>query len=243
MALGQRRMLHTSIWKNEDFASLSKEARLLYIATITLADDDGRLKGSSKILRADVFGLDESINSDHVRKWLNEIVKAKLITFYQADGEYYIQHPKWEKFQLLRSDRKKDSDIPPPTDNQATTKRHRSIVKYKIREEGGAPERSPSYLREIPETDLAVFHIRFDCSRLAIKNKAEDLALWCETNGRSKKNYRAFLLNALKKDFPERRKEPPRAQNEPETNEKVSDVVMSQTRDKIAVILGKRPKT
>lgn len=66
---------------------------------------------------------------------------------------------------------------------------------------------SPSYLSKIPEKDLEEFYQRFDCSKKAIISKAEDLLSWCETNGRVKKNYKTFLLVALKKDFPER-KEP-----------------------------------
>jgi len=62
-----------------------------------------------------------------------------------------------------------------------------------------------SYLKKIPEKDLLEFYKRFDCSKKAIISKAEDLILWCETNGKQKKNYRTFLLNALKKDFLERK--------------------------------------
>lgn len=63
------------------------------------------------------------------------------------------------------------------------------------------------YLKKIPEEDLGEFYKRFDCSKKAIQSKAEDLYSWCETNGRVKKNYKTFLLVALKKDFSER-KEP-----------------------------------
>lgn len=66
---------------------------------------------------------------------------------------------------------------------------------------------SSSYLKKIPEIDLEVLYQRFDASKKAIQSKAEDLLAWCETNGRVKKNYKTFLLVALKKDFPER-KEP-----------------------------------
>lgn len=127
-------MLHTSIWQNEDFAKLSDKAKLLYIGTITIADDEGRLKGNSLILKGQVFPLDETISSDQVRGFLNEIVKAKLITYYKIDNQYIIQHPNWSKFQTLRSDRKKDSNLPgldewQPDDNQVSTKGRRKISK------------------------------------------------------------------------------------------------------------------
>ena len=62
------------------------------------------------------------------------------------------------------------------------------------------------YLKEIPELDIKEFHERFDCSQSAIKDKAESLYLYCQAKGRIYKNYHAFLLNALKKDFPIRTK-------------------------------------
>lgn len=66
-------------------------------------------------------------------------------------------------------------------------------------------ESSIFYLREIPTYDLEEFYTRFDCSRPAIKDKAESLALWCESKGKKYSNYKSFLLNALKKDFPIRK--------------------------------------
>lgn len=66
-------------------------------------------------------------------------------------------------------------------------------------------KRSLKYLKEIPERDLNEFYVRFDASKEAIKSKAEDLLNWCEANGKRKRNYKSFLLNALKKDFPLRK--------------------------------------
>ena len=60
------------------------------------------------------------------------------------------------------------------------------------------------YLKKIPEEDLKEFYKRFDASEKAIRSKGEDLHNWCKINGKVKKDYKAFLLNALKKDFPER---------------------------------------
>lgn len=107
-------MLHTSIWQNEEFALLSDKAKILYIGTITLADDEGRLKANSMLLRSQVFPLDENVKSEEVRKWMNELVKVKLVTHYEADGQHFIQHPNWNKFQTLRMDRMRRSDIPAP---------------------------------------------------------------------------------------------------------------------------------
>ena len=136
-----RRMIHTSLWQNEQFAKLSDKAKLLYIGTITIADDDGRLKGNSLILKGQIFPLDEAVTSDQVRKYINECVKVKLVNYYEVNGQYFLEHPNWQKFQTLRSDRKKDSEIPSfsdittdsqPYDNQMSPNVLRKISKDKI---------------------------------------------------------------------------------------------------------------
>lgn len=203
MALGQRRMVYTNLWQNESFAKMTKLARLVYIGLITLADDDGRLKGNTTLLKSQIFPYEPRISVDDIKKAVKEAVNAKLIIFYKEGNNYYIAHPNWTKYQLLRADRKRDSAIPPPNDNQMTTKSPHKLSKDKIREENSA-----SYLKRIPEKDLEEFYNRFDASKKAIISKGEDLFLWCEANGRVKKNYKATLLNALKKDFPERKEKP-----------------------------------
>lgn len=64
---------------------------------------------------------------------------------------------------------------------------------------------SPYYLEKLPGEDLEEFYSMFDVSKSVIKSKAEDLLLYCQSKGKKYKNYRAFLLNALKKDFPKRK--------------------------------------
>jgi len=61
-----------------------------------------------------------------------------------------------------------------------------------------------SYLSEIPEEDLKEFCTRFSASPKQIKDKAESLKLYCQSKGKVYKDYKAFLLNAIKKDFSER---------------------------------------
>lgn len=65
--------------------------------------------------------------------------------------------------------------------------------------------RNINYLKSIPVTDLEEFYNRFDCDKRAIGSKAEDLYNYCQSKGKIYKDYKAFLINALKKDFPERK--------------------------------------
>lgn len=119
-------MVHASIWSSEQVGKLSPQARLLYIATITLGDDAGRIKASAGYLRAQAFPYDDTTIAD-VEKWLSEIENARLLVRYDVDGTAYAYHPKWGDYQTIRADRRKSSNIPAPAgqpnDNQPATKR------------------------------------------------------------------------------------------------------------------------
>lgn len=65
-------------------------------------------------------------------------------------------------------------------------------------------EQSRRYLENIPKDHMKEFLDRFNATEKEIKSKAEDLKLYCERKGREYKNYKSFLLNALKRDFKER---------------------------------------
>lgn len=56
---------------------------------------------------------------------------------------------------------------------------------------------SLKYLEEINDSDLEEFNKKYSASKSDIKALAEALRLWCETNNKKKKNYRAFLQNRL----------------------------------------------
>ena len=110
-------MLHDSIWESKQFCLLTPSARLLYIGLITLGDDDGRLKGDPALLRSKIFPRDPAIKVEEVLEWLEEIVACGLIVRYSMSGDDYLVHPNWFKYQTLRADRKKESNIPtPPSD-------------------------------------------------------------------------------------------------------------------------------
>jgi len=103
---GQTRMIYAKIWESEDFALelQSLEARLLYIATITLADHDGILRGNAMFLKSKVFPYDEKIKRSDVKSWLAEIVKSGLLQAYEVDEVWYLYHPNWDVYQTIRKE-------------------------------------------------------------------------------------------------------------------------------------------
>jgi len=108
------RLIHSKVWQSEQVQSLKISCRLLYIGMITLADDEGRLPGSGKFLRAQLLPGDR-VGVKKVEKMRDEIEKANLIAVYRKENSVFIQHPKWSKYQTLRRDRSRLSQYPAPT--------------------------------------------------------------------------------------------------------------------------------
>lgn len=58
-----------------------------------------------------------------------------------------------------------------------------------------------SFLLNVDDVSLKEFIEKFNCNEKQIKEKAEQLFDWCESTGKSKKNYKAFLRNILRQEF------------------------------------------
>ena len=138
-------MLHLKLWTSEQFGKLSDKAKLLYVGLITLADDDGRLKGNPAYLRGQIFPYDEKLSVTDVLQLRNEIVLNGLITVYSIDGFEYIEHPKWKDYQVIRKDLYKESQL--PSRNKSVTKslRKSTLSKDKISKDKISSEEGTSH--------------------------------------------------------------------------------------------------
>lgn len=61
-----------------------------------------------------------------------------------------------------------------------------------------------NYLLQVPFSDLQVFTQTYRVTETEVKQKAEELFNYCEAKGKSYKDYRAFLANALFRQFGKR---------------------------------------
>jgi len=87
---------------------------LTYVGLISIADDDGRLKGNPMLLKSKIYPMDEGMSSSTMEKDLVEIEKVGLIIRYSVNGSAYIQHPNWSIYQKIRNDLYAPSKLPPP---------------------------------------------------------------------------------------------------------------------------------
>lgn len=101
--MARRRMIDPKFWGDETIAKLSIEERLFYIGLFSLADDMGRICGSPVYLRSQIYPYND-IPLDKVVTWIQHLQDLGLIHVYEdtsGDGNKYIDHPKWLKYQRL----------------------------------------------------------------------------------------------------------------------------------------------
>lgn len=96
-----RRMIHASIWQDEDIAGLTDRQQLLFIGLFSNADDQGRLKGHPMLIKSLVFPY-RDISSEDMLADLGAITAAAAVLQYQIDGKAYIQLTQWWEYQQLQ---------------------------------------------------------------------------------------------------------------------------------------------
>lgn len=121
----RKRMIHPDLWADEEVGRLSRDARLLWIAMFSLADDEGRGNASIPYLRRAVFGFDDDMTTDRVLTLRQEIASAiRGVQFYVSDGRELYALANWARFQKVQHP--SPSVLPAPTtaiiDSTASTK-------------------------------------------------------------------------------------------------------------------------
>lgn len=96
--------------QSESMGRISRDARLAFIMLWTLSDDEGRLRGSSRMLASILFPYDEDA-PQAMPGWLGELEVEGCIIQYQVDQDSYIQICKWLHHQKI--DKPSKSKIPP----------------------------------------------------------------------------------------------------------------------------------
>ena len=112
----KRRMIHEDFFQSEVVAMWSIRQRLLVIGMISVADDQGRLKGHPRWIQSQIFPYD-AISIDDISSDLSDIASVNdTIRLYQVEGRSYIQLIHWWDYQGLQW--AKPSKHPAPSDWQ-----------------------------------------------------------------------------------------------------------------------------
>ncbi len=121
------RSLKPEIWADEKVGGLSRDARLLLVALITMADDEGRVRA----LRASILGHAFQYDEDAPRKlgkWMDEVVASGMVVAYENGGVPYLAFRHWAMHQ--RINRAVASSLPAPPD-------HVIVTENSVKDHGG----------------------------------------------------------------------------------------------------------
>jgi len=107
--MARNRMIKPEFWASETLMRVSRDARLVFIATWNFCDDYGFCLNSNRSLLGDVFPLDEDVTEIKIKKWLGELIavgllipleyKNKKLLFVKGWGEHQtVQHKSKRSF-------------------------------------------------------------------------------------------------------------------------------------------------
>lgn len=111
--------------QSESVGNLSREARLLFILLWTQADDEGRLRGASRLLASLLYPYDLDA-ADHIDGWLGELERERCIVRYQVKETFYLQITNWRDHQKI--DRPTASRLPPPPERSTQSREQSRAV-------------------------------------------------------------------------------------------------------------------
>lgn len=104
-------MVYGKIFDSNQVNALQIRERLLYIALIIFADDKGYFRADGWYWKRHVFYEDRGISVAVVQKMIKRIEDGGLIVLYPTQDGPCGSHPNWHRYQILRKDRCRPSDI------------------------------------------------------------------------------------------------------------------------------------
>lgn len=142
------RTIKPEFWDSEVIGRVSIPARLCFLGLFSMADDEGRIKGSARRVWKIVFGFDEIPVSD-VDAMLNELVNQRLLRVYEVESEggqvdECMLITGWKEHQ--RVDKPRASQIPHPDDDSKTIRERSRGVEKTRRGPEPDPDRIPTPL-------------------------------------------------------------------------------------------------
>lgn len=109
------RSVKPEFWDDDVIGTLSRDARLLFIATWNLADDEGLLRWTAVYLKSQAFMYDDDLGVEDVEALMGELAGAGLVFPYQGGATKqrlaFIVH--FRRHQKVN--RPQPSKLPPPS--------------------------------------------------------------------------------------------------------------------------------
>jgi hypothetical protein len=114
--MGRIRQVKPEFWTSLAIGELSRDARLLFIGLWNYADDEGRGVDDARLIKGDVFPLDDDMGAAEVEALMCELAaKGRVLRYTSVSphgGRRYISVTNWSEHQYVQ--RKRPSLLPAP---------------------------------------------------------------------------------------------------------------------------------
>jgi hypothetical protein len=108
------RTIKPEMWADEKVGQVSRDARLLFVGLITMADDEGRLRGMPAAILGHVFPYDDDALRK-LRAWLASSRRAASSCPTQHGGVTYFYLPGFVRHQVINKSKASTLPGPPPS--------------------------------------------------------------------------------------------------------------------------------
>lgn len=124
------RTLKPEVWADEKIGALSRDARLLFVGLVTMADDEGRIRALPAAILGHVYPYDR-IPARKLRTWIDELVSVGIVIEYAHESTPYLAFPHWTRHQRIT--RPSASRLPkPPTQAENTLTIHEHFTEPSV---------------------------------------------------------------------------------------------------------------
>jgi hypothetical protein len=96
---------------SEAIAEMSRDLRLHFALLWTYADDDGRGKDNAKLIKAELWPLDDDVTAAQVERWQQGLADHGRIVRYEVDGRRFFEVVNFTEHQ--KPNRPVESKLPP----------------------------------------------------------------------------------------------------------------------------------
>lgn len=146
--MARKRIISPEIWESDSFGSLSVLGKVLYIGMISLADDEGRGRANSALLKAKILPYNEEVRIADVEKALIEISAKTSTELYEVERTKYYAFNKWKKWQYIEKPRPSYLPTPPSCREGGDIPNTQEIGEQSGNNRGIVGEKSPPNTKE-----------------------------------------------------------------------------------------------
>ena len=145
------RSIKPSFFRSDDVAALPLRARLTWIGLWTQCDDQGRTKDHARLIKADIWPLDNVSLAD-IEEDLETLSVHGRIVRYEVDGQRYLEIANWRAHQAIQKPTPSRIPAPPNGTTERLPESSDSPTPRRGREGkgGDAREAPPRHCRDHP---------------------------------------------------------------------------------------------